>query len=509
MTAAFGIDFGTTNTRVAYFDGDHVRLVNFLTDGQRTPQLPTTVAYQAGQPAVFGREAERRNTGRPPVPMKWLLDREEDVDIGGIKRTPEQIVADFLKHLKQQVETEIPGTSFTTVSVTIPVRYSFRARRRLMNAFSAAGIQVNHVYFEPVAAIYAGLVGEPLEGTVAAFDWGGGSLDIATVEVRHGMMHVRQFDGLNRGGSDYDRGLARKILQDFLSKQSSTSNLNSDEILNHWSEGQDLLMKCREAKESFSKPDVQEELLRFINFLGMGAMIMPLQRSTLEELLQPDALNAAAKLAALLKQNDVTPRTLARLSLSGGTCNLPALKSPLSRTYGHVMKSTLQLPTSLIRPKFAHGLNDIGNATAIGAALLAGSGVQPVLASSVGIRLAGKPHGQRFLPLYSAGEVIHVGQYRQHSFLITDASQGVARILIAEQSDPVLDPGGRLLRAQMVGVEPNDRWLRLRTRIDQHLTLNVEAIGSCNLRPDAASWNAETIQIPEIKWAFKLPRVTK
>src|SRR5262245_27495108 len=57
---AFVIDFGTTNTRVAYYDGQRLRMVPFITAAGQSFQLPTLVSYRNGEPVAYGAEARRQ-----------------------------------------------------------------------------------------------------------------------------------------------------------------------------------------------------------------------------------------------------------------------------------------------------------------------------------------------------------------------------------------------------------------------------------------------------------------
>jgi molecular chaperone DnaK (HSP70) len=194
-TAAFGIDFGTTNTRVAYFNGEAVQIVQFTTSEGTVSQLPTAVAYQHGRPVAFGTDAQTLPTGQGtlfPKPLKWLLRSPEPVEVGdGQTRDPGDVVSDFLKNLKDLVARALPRAPLDRAAVTIPVHYPTDARRRLALAFREAGIGVTNYFYEPIAALYASAAGDPASGTAAVFDWGGGSLDVAAVELRDGMALTR------------------------------------------------------------------------------------------------------------------------------------------------------------------------------------------------------------------------------------------------------------------------------------------------------------------------------
>src|SRR4051812_18533291 len=100
--ASFGIDFGTTNTRVAFYDGQALRMVPIRDEKYgKSYGLPTRVTYRDGHPAAFGIAATLPEGGAsPPGSIKWLLDRDEPVEVDQIAMEPVRIVADFLAHLR-------------------------------------------------------------------------------------------------------------------------------------------------------------------------------------------------------------------------------------------------------------------------------------------------------------------------------------------------------------------------------------------------------------------------
>ena len=66
---AFGIDFGTTNTRVAYYNGEQLSLVPLVSQVGQRCHLPTLVSYRDGEAVAFGVEAREQKlggSGRPP-----------------------------------------------------------------------------------------------------------------------------------------------------------------------------------------------------------------------------------------------------------------------------------------------------------------------------------------------------------------------------------------------------------------------------------------------------------
>jgi molecular chaperone DnaK (HSP70) len=127
---AFGIDFGTTNTRVAYYDGERLRMVQLVPEAGHPFQLPTLVSYRDGEPVAYGPEARRQQQGvLPPRPLKWLLGSDLRIEIEGSELEPVEIVADFFRQLKQLVGKAVKAEPLNRAALTIPVHYPPKARQ--------------------------------------------------------------------------------------------------------------------------------------------------------------------------------------------------------------------------------------------------------------------------------------------------------------------------------------------------------------------------------------------
>jgi molecular chaperone DnaK (HSP70) len=233
-------------------------------------------------------------------------------------------------------------------------------------------------------------------------------------------------------------------------------------------------------------------------FLGGKDLKYNLSRAHFNDLIEDDVRSGLARLDQALRSSGVTPKVLARLFLSGGTCNIPAVRDRLSaEVAGNRMVDRLQLPDRLKSPGSSGGLDDIGNATAMGAALLAVHAAEPVFASSIGIRLA-DASGDQFYAVFKAGDTVSFKPKVERLF-ISDASSGVARLLICDQDDPVRQPGGRLLRIVPVPIHRQENWLDVTFTLDRHLVLRVEASGRKEV------FRGEPIWVQHLNLGFRIP----
>ncbi len=156
------------------------------------------------------------------------------------------------------------------------------------------------------------------------------------------------------------------------------------------------------------------------------------------------------------------------------------------------------LPASLVGLSVGPtgGLKDIGNATAV-VRHLAVHGVTPMLACDVGVRLAGTDD-DRFLTVLQANRPV-VGTQQKIELFITDASAGVARVLVCERYDPVREPSGRLLRVIVVPIDKKETWVDVTFEVGRDLVLCVSATGR-NVKS-----KLEPVWIQQLNLGFKLP----
>ena len=497
---SFGIDFGTTNTRVAYYDGKTIRMVSLVQQGiTQGYQLPTLVRFQQRKPIAIGKSARSDTRGQlVSEPLKWLLLKDDPIVIDGGSLEPVDVVAGFFARLKSLVEKVFTGVSMTPVALTIPVHYPPSARTRLQEACKKANIEVSHFFFEPIAAVYSNLIAQPVSGVAAVFDWGGGSLDIATVQIKDDVVITRQAEGWQRGGNDFDRLLCLRALDAFLLEH-GLQDCTANQVLDMTSDGQRLLVDAEEVKKELGEKKQSMLTDVFLDFQAGKNLKFPVNRDQFNEWILPDVETGEQRLKRVLRATGVSLESLSRLFLSGGTCNVPLIAGRLQAQLGDRMVRKLNLPASLVGLSIgpSDGLKDIGNATAVGAALLAVHGATPVLSGDVGIRLAGIDD-DRFLTVLPAGKPV-VGTTQKVELFITDASAGVARLLVCERYDAVREPAGRLLRVIAVPIDKNETWLDVVFEVGRDLVLRVSASGR-NVKS-----KLDPVWIQQLNLGFQLP----
>lgn len=227
---AVGIDLGTTNSLVATVKSGSATC---LKDEHGHTALPSVVRYLSdglviGGEALGAQKADPQNTVSS---AKRLIGRKlEDIDTAHLPyrfgnggniieintrqgaKTPIDVSADILRHLKERAEANLGGALVGAV-ITVPAYFDEAQRQATKDAARLAGINVLRLLNEPTAAAIAYGLDNAAEGIYAVYDLGGGTFDISILRLAQGVFEVIATGGDSAlGGDDYDRALADWIL---------------------------------------------------------------------------------------------------------------------------------------------------------------------------------------------------------------------------------------------------------------------------------------------------------
>lgn len=203
-----GIDFGTTNSTIAWVTPRGVV--------PRGP-IPSMIAWQNQEIVAVGQKArDMVGQGSPPYPLR---DLKMHLGLPGIRLGPLSIevvplVAEYFTHLFQEI-----GVDPAEVDAVIgtPVRVNRAHREALREACNLVGLEQVRFVYEPTAALVGALYEStmPIDATILVVDWGGGTLDLAMVAIDKNLgFRELGVDGdvNDLGGSRMDQEIARRVL---------------------------------------------------------------------------------------------------------------------------------------------------------------------------------------------------------------------------------------------------------------------------------------------------------
>src|SRR5258707_4210001 len=233
-----GIDLGTTNSLVAFMQGD--RPVVIPGEDGVNP-VPSVVALDERNQIIVGSAARKyliETPERAVYSIKRLMGRgledireelklfpfrlAEDLQPGEVLRitlgdktfTPPEISAFILRQLKRNAERFF-NAPVTKAVITVPAYFNDAQRQATKDAGRIAGLEVLRLVNEPTAASLAYGLDKKQNGIVAVYDLGGGTFDVSILKLHDGIFEVIATNGdTHLGGDDIDNLLIAIALDD-------------------------------------------------------------------------------------------------------------------------------------------------------------------------------------------------------------------------------------------------------------------------------------------------------
>jgi Fe-S protein assembly chaperone HscA len=340
-----GIDLGTTNSLVAYMQGDAPVVIPGV-DGSNL--VPSVVALDpippgGGRPTVTvgntARKALIETPERVIYSVKRLMGRgleeiqdelklfpfrlAEDVEAGEVPRiklgelkfTPPEISAYILRQLKRNAERFF-GAPVTQAVITVPAYFNDAQRQATKDAGRMAGLEVLRLVNEPTAAALAYGLDRAKVGTIAVYDLGGGTFDISILKLRDGIFEVQSTNGdTHLGGDDIDNLLLAIALNEIHAEHGVD--------LRHPGAVQALRKAAIDAKVTLST----EPAAHFDIELPNGDRYQrEIPRAVFELLIEPVLERTAGPCKQALADAGIAPDQIDEVVLVGGSTRIPAVR---------------------------------------------------------------------------------------------------------------------------------------------------------------------------------------
>ena len=317
---SFGIDFGTTNSVLAMFDGGTTEVVEIDTPTEEwadlgySKVLPTVFAVDDQNQPLFGWEAKREPARVEAV--KRLFNSEEEVMVGGRAFLVEDVATLIFAHIRRAAEAKgVMGLD--RAMVTVPANSLGIARARTKITAGMAGIQVQGLINEPTAAAMAfgRTVGKDMR--IMVVDWGGGTLDVTILEIAEGVFVERASAGIGRcGGVDFDNRLKRELDESVGDK--------SD-----WSAADRVLFDIDVEKAKILLSAADETMVPV-----PGGEYRRVTRKAFNDAVATLVQRVREPIERCFADLRMSGQDLDAVVLVGGTCNVPAVRSFVSDLVG-------------------------------------------------------------------------------------------------------------------------------------------------------------------------------
>lgn len=224
---AVGIDFGTTNSLIAHWDGTAAECLDIGTppagwEGFERV-LPSVFARGTDDAALFGWAAKRAGTQRfEAVKRLFATQQDQIVDDSGYSLDVEEVATMLFAHLKKAAADQ--GVDARQAIITVPANSRGLARKRTKICAGMGGFEVLGLINEPTAAAMAFGARNPGNRQLLVFDWGGGTLDVTIVRNVGGVFMEQASKGLpTKGGIDFDSRLMKWSWRRCQTRQTGTA----------------------------------------------------------------------------------------------------------------------------------------------------------------------------------------------------------------------------------------------------------------------------------------------
>jgi Fe-S protein assembly chaperone HscA len=245
------------------------------------------------------------------------------IQLGEMRFTPPEISAYVLRQLKRNAERFF-GSPVTQAVITVPAYFNDAQRQATKDAGRMAGLEVLRLVNEPTAAALAYGLDGAKEGTIAVYDFGGGTFDISILKLRDGIFEVQSTNGdTHLGGDDIDNLLVAIALDEISAE-------HGIELRSHPDAVQAVRKAAIDAKIQLST----EPSASFDIELPNGdryQRVIP--RDVFELMIEPILERTAAPCKQALADAGITPESIDEVVLVGGSTRIPAVRQLVDKLF--------------------------------------------------------------------------------------------------------------------------------------------------------------------------------
>ncbi len=361
-----GIDLGTTNSLIAFMQGDTPAVIPGE-DGSAI--IPSVVAFDQDTTQGFSvgnaaRNVLLTNSANAVYSVKRLMGRDlADVqpelehfpfhlapglkpgevlklNVGGLTLTPPEISAYILLQLKNNA-ARFFGAEVTKAVITVPAYFNDAQRQATKDAGRIAGLDVLRLVNEPTAAALAYGLDKKKDGIIAVYDLGGGTFDISILKLHDGIFEVIATGGdTHLGGDDIDLLLTAVALDDIRGDLGIDVSTNPEVI-------QQLRKAVIEAKIALSSADTTRLALDIpgapssptasssakVGSQDSTKYLREITRAQFEQLIAPIVQRTAAPVKQALRDAQLTPDQIDEVVMVGGSTRIPAVRALVTQLF--------------------------------------------------------------------------------------------------------------------------------------------------------------------------------
>ncbi|MBP9781070.1 Hsp70 family protein [Candidatus Woesebacteria bacterium] len=361
-----GIDLGTTNSSVAIIRNSNIEIVKKPGGVEYTPSI---FGFDKAKNKVVGQKAyealyrdasdEEVNNYRPEVKRVMGTPENFYFERADVEMNAEEISAEILKNLKEDILRKYPDFNTLAAVITIPAAFSVLQSEATKRAGNLAGFKHVVLLQEPIAAAISYGFSNSKNENWLIYDLGGGTFDVALISSKDGVLSVLSHNGDNfLGGKNFDweivdQVITPRILNEFSLKDFSRENKKYRGVfsrLKYIAEKAKIELSQYEKTlielDSLSKDDEGKDICLTLQFT----------RNEFEKLIESMVERTIELSKDTLKEAGIKNSAVSKVILVGGPTQMPYIKQRLAKELMIEVNATVDPLTVVARGALIYAL---------------------------------------------------------------------------------------------------------------------------------------------------------
>jgi len=459
MKYIVGIDLGTTNSSIGFYDGRE----SIIIPNERGFRLtPSVVALKSTGEILVGDSAKNQALIRPLdtiYGIKRKMGQKETISLGNKNLLPEEISSYILKKLKKDAEHYL-GDTVEQAVITVPAYYTELERNAVRRAGALAHLEVVRIINEPTSAAIAyafsrkQLFSAADTRTVLVYDLGGGTFDATVLRMDNTRAIVKASSGkLKLGGMDFNALLEAFVIKR-LQENYKNFSVKDPVIKAQFNE------QIEKLKIELSSAEEAELSIPFaMNNRELIHPVCTVKRTEFENLIKDLVENSIS-----ITKECIQNKKIDLLVLSGGSSRIPLVQKRLLEEFSLSNEVKINPEEIVTLGASIEGARLSG--------LITDSFVEDVVSHTYGVEI----DGGRFIPLIMKNTPLPVTKARVFTTVEDNQEQVEIHVLQGEEANALNNLSlGKFLLSGIKKHKSGDPKVRVEFHIDEDDILHVSA----------------------------------
>ena len=322
--------------------------------------MPSVIYVGEDGNIIVGQKAKKHGVVDPLNVIRssktYMADAKKTWTVGGKTFNPTEAATEILKEVKAQTIKKLKCSPDTIINavITVPAYFNGNQKDETKKAGAAAGLKVQQIITEPMAAAVAAVRELELNEKIFVVDLGGGTFDISVLEADQAnhIYRALDIDGDRRlGGDDFDKLVYDYfigIIQDDLGLDLSSQKKSGLDHNEYYSMTGRVLEEAEKAKIDLSDSeivDVNIPNLFYYNGKNYDFNI-EFTREEFDNICKPIYDKIISRIKKFTDTSDKFKISeISTIILAGGSCYIPKVRQEVEKIFGRKADSQLNLDT--------------------------------------------------------------------------------------------------------------------------------------------------------------------